>query len=432
MIKTEPCMRMLMSMPTDWIKKPIKSINLKTEQWIPSKDKRDAFFYIDVSSVSNITYSIKDASQVQAENAPGRARKIVKWQDTIFATVRPSLKRVAFITREYDDQIASTAFCVIRPNQEQATPLYVYYFLLSDFLNGEIAGLQHGASYPAVTDKDILNQTIFLPPLTEQKKIASILLKIQKAIEVQESIIEKTRELKKSTLHHVFTHGLRGEKTKETEIGQIPESWDVVPIGKVYDFTKKPKEIIYSNYDLLPFISMDLIPIDIPHLSKFKFKKSTEISSGTYVEDGDILLAKITPCFENGKQCIITGLPDGFGIASTEIIPIKDKSRISSKYFLFYYLLKNDIRALIAGKMEGATGRQRVPAHLIQELLIPFPSLLEQNEIAYCFQVVDKKMELHTAKSAALQDLFKTMLNKLMAGEIRVKELDIDASEVET
>ena len=71
------------------------------------------------------------------------------------------------------------------------------------------------------------NQSISIPPLHEQQKIAAILFKIQQAIEIQESIIEKTRELKKSTLHHVFTHGLRGEKLKETEIGPIPESWEV-------------------------------------------------------------------------------------------------------------------------------------------------------------------------------------------------------------
>ena len=130
-------------------------------------------------------------------------------------------------------------------------------------------------------------------------------------------------------------------RNNDTIFGRLPEDWDVVPIGKMYDFTKKPKEILYSNYDHLPFIAMDLIPIDILYLDKFKLKKSTEISSGTYIEDGDILLAKITPCFENGKQCIITGLPNGFGIASTEIIPIKEKAGTSSKYFLYYYLLKS-------------------------------------------------------------------------------------------
>jgi type I restriction enzyme S subunit len=190
-----------METPAEWTVKSIKFVCLKTEQWIPSKDKRDSFQYIDVSSVSNSTFTIKDTSLVKADAAPGRARKIVKWQDTIFATIRPSLKRVAFIPREYDNQIASTAFCVVRPNQKQLTPLYVYYFLLSDLLNIEINGLQHGASYPAITDKEVLNQTIPLPPLPEQQKIAAVLFKIQKSIEIQEFIIEKTRELKKSTLH---------------------------------------------------------------------------------------------------------------------------------------------------------------------------------------------------------------------------------------
>jgi type I restriction enzyme, S subunit len=217
---------------------------------------------------------------------------------------------------------------------------------------------------------------------------------------------------------------------KETEVGPIPESWKVVSIGEVYDFTKKPKEIIYSNYDYIPFIAMDLIPIGTTHLRKFKFKKVTEISSGTYVGEGDILLAKITPCFENGKQCIITGLPNGFGIASTEVIPIKEKPGISDKYFLYYYLLKEDIRKLIAGKMEGATGRQRVPVHLMRETLIPFPPLPEQQEIAKLFLTIEKRMEIHTSQKLILQDFFKTMLNKLMTGEIRVKDLDNDTSEV--
>ena len=310
---------------------------------------------------------------------------------------------------------------LIKPKQGEFSTRFFYYYLLT--LN--ISARGYNRHY-----KLLKEQRIRYPSFAEQQKIAAVLFEIQKAIEIQESIIEKTRELKKSTLHYVFMHGLRGEKLKETEIGQIPARWDVLPIGKAYDFTKKPREIVYSNYDQLPFIAMDLIPIDTPHLEKFNLKKSTEISSGTYIEDGDILIAKITPCFENGKQSVVAGLPNGFGIASTEIIPIKEKPEISDKYFLYYYLLKDDVRKLIAGKMEGATGRQRIPVHLIRELLIPFPSLPEQQKIAKLFLTVDKKIELHAATKSDLQDLFKTMLSKLMTGEIRVKDLDIDVSEV--
>jgi type I restriction enzyme, S subunit len=208
-------------------------------------------------------------------------------------------------------------------------------------------------------------------------------------------------------------------RNNDTILGRLPEDWDVVPIGKMYDFTKKPKEILYSNYDHLPFIAMDLIPIDILYLDKFKLKKSTEISSGTYIEDGDILLAKITPCFENGKQCIVTGLPNGFGIASTEIIPIKEKAGTSSKYFLYYYLLKSDVRKLIAGKMEGATGRQRVPVHLIKELFIPFPLLSEQQEIAAVLFNIQQAIEMQKSIIEKMRELKKSTLHHAFTHGLR-------------
>jgi len=203
----------------------------------------------------------------------------------------------------------------------------------------------------------------------------------------------------------------------------LPVDWDITEIEKVYDFTKKPKEIVYSNYDHLPFIAMDLIPINSPYLDRFKLKKLTEISSGTYIEEGDILLAKITPCFENGKQCIVIGLPNGFGIASTEIIPIKEKSGISSKYFLFYYLLKNDIRTLVAGKMEGATGRQRVPVHFLKKLLIPFPSLSEQQKIAAVLFKIQKAIESQESIIEKTRELKKSTLHHVFTHGLRGEKL---------
>ena len=79
---------------------------------------------------------------------------------------------------------------------------------------------KRGVTIQGISRDDLKEFVLYIPPLPEQKKIASILLKIQKSIEIQESIVEKARELKKSTMHHVFTHGLCGEILKETEIGQ--------------------------------------------------------------------------------------------------------------------------------------------------------------------------------------------------------------------
>ncbi|MBU2623186.1 MAG: restriction endonuclease subunit S [Proteobacteria bacterium] len=393
------------NIPTEWTKELLRTVCHKTEMWIPNKDKRDSFHYIDVSSVSNNTFTIKEASLVKADDAPGRARKIVKWQDTIFATIRPSLKRVAFISQEYDNQIASTAFCVVRPNQKHVTPLYVYFFLLSDLLNIEINGLQHGASYPAITDKDVLNQTIPLPPLSEQQKIAAIIYKIQKAIEIQESIIEKTRELKKSTLHHVFTHGLRGEKFKETEIGPMPESWSV---QRFEEFAT-----LHRGYDLpIQDRTSDTVPI---------------VGSNGIVG------------YHNQSKVkgpgVVTGRSGSIGISyyvADDYWPLNTGLYVEDFHgndplYVHYFFQSFDFGQYAAGVSVPTLNR-----NIVHAALIFVPQIREQKEIANILKTIDQKIELHTAQKSALQDLFKTMLNKLMTGEIRVKDLDIDVSEVES
>jgi type I restriction enzyme S subunit len=393
------------NIPTEWTKELLRTVCHKTEMWIPNKDKRDSFHYIDVSSVSNNTFTIKEASLVKADDAPGRARKIVKWQDTIFATIRPSLKRVAFISKEYDNQIASTAFCVVRPNQKQVAPLYVYFFLLSDLLNAEINGLQHGASYPAITDNDVLNQTIPLAQLAEQQKIAAVLYKIQKAIEIQESIIEKTRELKNSTLHHVFTQGLRGEKKKATEIGPIPASWSV---QRFEEFA-----ILHRGYDLpIQDRNSGSVPI---------------VGSNGVVGYHDQSKVK--------GPGVVTGRSGSIGISyyvEDDYWPLNTGLYVEDFHgndplYVHYFFQSFDFGQYAAGVSVPTLNR-----NIVHATLISVPQIGEQKEIANILKTVDQKIEIHTAKKSTLQDLFKTMLNKLMTGEIRVKDLEIDVSEVES
>ena len=140
----------------------------------------------------------------------------------------------------------------------------------------------------------------------------------------------------------------------------LPLNWRIVRFEHIATFTKKPKGLRYSEYDEVPFVPMNLIPIAKLYSKEFNLKSTDELSSGTYFEPGDILLAKITPSFENGKQSIIEDLPTPFGIATTEVIPIREVEGISDKIYLFYYLLVLDVRALLTGKMKGTTGRLRI------------------------------------------------------------------------
>jgi type I restriction enzyme S subunit len=144
-----------------------------------------------------------------------------------------SKRRVFFIfywqTLCLNGQIASTGFCVVRADKLKASSDFLYYLLLTEQVNLRIKDLQRGSSYPSVSDKEVVGQLIPLPPLPEQHTIAAVLAKIQKAIAAQQEIIDRTRELKKALMVKLFTEGLKGEATKETEIGVVPESWEVKP-----------------------------------------------------------------------------------------------------------------------------------------------------------------------------------------------------------
>jgi len=121
----------------------------------------------------------------------------------------------------------------------------------------------------------------------------------------------------------------------------LPEGWLLVRLVDAYSFTKKPRGLDIRFYSAIPFVPMEIIPIGIEYFEQYELRSSDEISSGTYFEPGDILLSKITPSFENGKQGIIEHLPTPFGYATTEVIPIKAVPERSDQLYLFYYLLRH-------------------------------------------------------------------------------------------
>lgn len=185
----------------------------------------------------------------------------------------------------------------------------------------------------------------------------------------------------------------------------LPLNWRIVRFEKVATFTKKPRGLQYSEYDEVPFVPMNLIPIAKLYSKEFNLKSTDELSSGTYFEPGDILLAKITPSFENGKQSIIENLPTPFGIATTEVIPIREVEGLSDKIFLFYYLLVPDVRALLTGKMKGTTGRLRLGTEALADLEIPFPPLAEQRRIVAKLEVLFTQLDaaVNSLKKAQVQ-----------------------------
>jgi type I restriction enzyme, S subunit len=156
---------------------------------------------------------------------------------------------------------------------------------------------------------------------------------------------------------------------------RTPPGWTEAALGDLIEFTRKPRGLKYSGE--VPFLPMALITESGNDITAFETRVSPR--SGTYFEEGDFLLARITPCFENGKRGIARNVPDGWGMATTEVFPMR--SEILSPRFLACLFRAPAVHDELLGRMEGATGRMRVPQEAIQELVVPVPPRGEQDRI---------------------------------------------------
>jgi len=181
------------ALPEEWDVVRLGDVTEKTKQKDPKKTPEWKFKYVDVSSISRGALKIAECKLCQGKDAPSRAKRLVKNKDVIFATVRPTLKRLTLINEEFDGEICSTAFCVLRATENILNPLYLFYAVQRDVFIDEFEKVQRGASYPAITDSDVKNRKIPLPPLPEQHRIAAVLSTVQDAKEKTEAVIAGRR-----------------------------------------------------------------------------------------------------------------------------------------------------------------------------------------------------------------------------------------------
>lgn len=256
----------------------------------------------------------------------------------------------------------------------------------------------------------IENEKIPLPPPSEQKKIVYVLDSIQDAIRAQEKIIEKTKELKKSLLNEIFNSKIKNQKwTKlgntnyfEIKLGGTPktnvaEYWN----GKIYWITPNDLNKLHSQY--------------ISNTER-KITQNGLDAGSTLLPAGSIILSARAPI---GYLAILA--EDMAFNQGCKGIVVKKPDEVSNLY-LFYYLSTQISKLRELGS--GSTFRELSTSDL-ERLSIPLVNITQQREIAEILQTIDKKIEIERKKKALYEELFKTMLNKLMTGEIKVDNLKL-------
>ena len=170
------------------------------------------------------------------------------------------------------------------------------------------------------------------------------------------------------------------------------------------------------------FLKMEDVSVDGRVLNK-DIREYSEVSTGfSAFKDKDVLVAKITPCFENGKGAYVENLLNGIGFGSTEFHVVRaDESKILSKY-LFYHLNNKTFRKYGEIHMTGSAGQKRVPKDFIENYKIFLPSLLEQKKIVSILSTWDLAIEKQEELIEKKKEFKKGLIQILLSGELRFKE----------
>ena len=267
--------------------------------------------------------------------------------------------------------------------------------------------------------RDFANRlAIPLPPLPEQKKIAHILSTVQRAIEAQERIIQTTTELKKALMHKLFTEGLRNEPQKQTEIGPVPESWEVVRIkttGTVVTGSTpstKNADFYGGDYNLIS-------PADL-HNGKYVRSAHKTLTRAGFEECRRVPRDSIlVGCIGNvGKLGMVV---DDCSTTNQQINSIIPNSEFSP-HFLYYAL------QLCRPRLEQAAAKVTLSIlnkSNFENFQVAAPHRREQEAIAGYLGVLDQKLENARQKTAQLQDLFRTLLHELMTAKTCVTNINL-------
>jgi type I restriction enzyme S subunit len=283
-----------------------------------------------------------------------------------------------------------------------------------------------------ITFKDIGDCYWPLPSLNEQSKIATFLdikvKKIDELIKEQDKLILLLMEKRASIISDALLGGINQAAPKiSTDIewlGEIPAHWILQRLKYSFDLNPSISEIENIAPDeLVPFFPMESIGEDGRLSLDYERPYEDVARAYTYFRNGDVIIAKVTPCFENGKGALIQGLKSGFGFGTTELAVLRPKENLDSKY-LYYISISQEIRSGGVAYMTGAGGLKRVPDIFYGNLDWPLPPLSEQIQIVNYLDAELGKNEQLRVKAAELIELLKeyrcSLISEAVIGGIRV------------
>lgn len=296
---------------------------------------------------------------------------------------------------------------------------FLYFYLNR---NKYYLAFDNGVGQTNLRKSEVLECPILLPPIKEQHKIVSIISSIDKALEKTEAIIKQTVEVKKGLMQQLLTKGIGHTKFKKTEIGEIPESWELTSLENVSkkifvgiassttnSYSDNPNDvIIIRNQNIL---ENKLNLKDVLRITR----EFSEANKNKKVKQGDLVTVR------TGYPGITSVVPkelDGMQTFTTLITRLNQQ--IINPHFMAYYINSPIGKRLVTGGKAGGA-QQNLNVAVMKKFKVVVPSIVEQNNIVSILSVIDSKIEKEQKKLSYLQTIKTGLMQSLLTGKVRVK-----------
>ncbi|UCZ53463.1 restriction endonuclease subunit S [Bacillus shivajii] len=300
--------------------------------------------------------------------------------------------------------------------QDSIDNTYFKYFLMSPKFQSLLDRFSTGTTAKGISQKNLNKLNVLVPPFKEQIKIADILSIVDEAIEKTEAIIEQTEKVKKGLMQQLLTRGIGHTRFKKTEIGEIPEEWEV---KKLNDLVEKIVGGGTPSRKVAKYYTGNIPWITVKDLKYFKLSSSLEYITEEAIENS---AANLIP-----KGNIIVATRMAVGKAFTNLVDVAinqdlkalvpDKKLISTEFLLWSYLNKS---AQIERLGTGTTVKG-IRLEQLKELKFATPSLTEQEKVVEILNNFENKLEVNKCTLQRFQTLKKGLMQVLLTGEVRVK-----------
>ena len=285
-----------------------------------------------------------------------------------------------------------------------------------DFLIYELTFINLN-QFKKISGQPLMTQTIInsikipLPPLPEQRCIAEVLGTVDNAIQKVGGAIESTERLTKGLMQRLLTKGIGHERFKESELGRVPEEWEVVRLGDVCN--QKSEITMPSGKGENKFVGLE--HINPGEIKIHTYQLDTDVKSSKFrFRRGEILYGKLRPYLDKAV------IADFEGICSTDLLVLTNIDNKALAEFLIYLIHSNKFIQNSNSATSG-TNHPRTSWKEISKFKFGLPPLPEQRRIAKILSAVDRKLELERRRKEKLERVKKGLMNELLTGRKRVK-----------